>query len=65
MKKEICMKIKQFFCSHYKSCEKVGFPKLDGYFLGDRVHFFQKVKCKKCEKEFEYRYEDKGLDTSF
>jgi len=47
-------KLKQFFCSHYKCCEKIGIPRLDGMFLGDKVHLFQKVKCKKCGKEFEY-----------
>jgi len=53
----------ELICNH--EWEKYGQPELDGYFLGDRVHSWQKVKCKKCGKEDKYRYEHKGLDTSF
>ena len=53
----------EVMCRH--EWEKDGTPELDGYFLGDRVHFFQEVKCKKCGKKDKYRYEDKSLDTSW
>lgn len=46
-------KVKQFFCSHYKNCERIGNEQLNGFILGDNNSYTQKLRCKNCKKEFE------------
>ena len=50
-------------CGH--RWEKEGNPKMEGYFLGDKLStMVQTVKCKNCGKENYYKYKS-GIDTSF